>query len=83
MDTSALSSVFRFHTLDVFGFYLPPILLWALMALIPYLLARWGLRRTGFYRFVWHRPLFDMALYVIIFGAMVLGLPALGGMQWL
>ena len=83
MLDGALSSLFRFYTLDVFGFYLPPILLWEVLALFPYLLARWALRRAGFYRFVWHQPLFNVALYVIILGTMVLGLPALGELQWL
>jgi hypothetical protein len=26
---------------------------------------------TGFYRFVWHRPLFDLALYVVLLGVVV------------
>jgi hypothetical protein len=29
------------------------------------------LRWIGFYRFVWHRPLFDFALLVIVLGAVV------------
>ena len=28
-------------------------------------------RWSGFYRFVWHRPLFDLALYVVLLGAVV------------
>ena len=33
----------------------------------------------GFYRLVLHRPLFDAALYVIILGALIFGLPHLSG----
>lgn len=68
-----------FHTLDFFGFYLPPVLIWALAALIPYLalsrLAQW----CGFYNFVWHRALFDAAIYVIVFTALIAGLTRLTG----
>ena len=28
-----------------------------------------GLSRFGIYRFVWHRPLFDLALFVILWSA--------------
>jgi Protein of unknown function (DUF1656) len=59
-------------TFDFFGFYLPAPLLWAAFALLPCALICWGLRRAGFYRFVWHRALFNMALYVIILGGMIL-----------
>jgi hypothetical protein len=59
-------------TLDLFGFYLPSLMLWAVVACLPCILLSWGLRRLGFYRFVWHRALFDMALYVIILGGLVL-----------
>ena len=68
-----------FRTVDLFGFYLPPVALWAAAAFIPYLvisrLADWA----GFYRLVWHRPLFDAALYVIIVGALTFGWPMLSG----
>ena len=30
------------------------------------------LERTGAYRYVWHRALFDLALYVVLLGAVVL-----------
>ncbi|WP_428032427.1 DUF1656 domain-containing protein [Ancylobacter sp.] len=66
-----------FYTPEAFGIYLPPALLWAGVALVPYLVLRWGLARAGLYRFVWHRPLFDAALYVILFGMVVFLLPAL------
>lgn len=68
-----------FYTPEAFGFYLPPLLMWALLALPPFLALRGLLGAAGFYRLVWHRPLFDTALYVIVLGAFMLGLPILGG----
>ena len=68
-----------FRTLDFFGFYLPPVLPWALLALAPYLLLTRLAARLGLYDLVWHRPLFDAALYAILLGALVLGLPPLVG----
>jgi protein-S-isoprenylcysteine O-methyltransferase Ste14 len=50
---------------NLWGLYLPWILLLSLGAL-P---VTWGLHRllarTGFYRWVWHPALFDMALYLL------------------
>lgn len=68
-----------FHTIDVVGFYLPPVVIWVAAALVPYLVLRRIAEWSGFYRLVWHRPLFDAALYVIIVGALIYGLPILSG----
>ncbi|MFK8251869.1 DUF1656 domain-containing protein [Ancylobacter terrae] len=68
-----------FRTVDLFGFYLPPVVLWAAAALLPYLIVSRLADRVGFYRFVWHRPMVDAALYVIIAGALIFGLPLLTG----
>jgi hypothetical protein len=59
-------------TIDLFGFYLPAPLVWAAFAVLPCAILCWGLRRLGLYRLVWHRALFDMALYVIILGSAIL-----------
>ena len=62
--------------LDLFGIYVPPLMLLATLAwLIAAVLARL-LNRAGFYRAVWHRPLFNVALYVLVLGAVVFGLRA-------
>jgi hypothetical protein len=57
--------------IDVYGVFVPTLLV-CLGAALP-LTA--GLRRLlrwlGFYRFVWHRPLFDLALLVIVLGGVV------------
>ncbi|NPD17722.1 DUF1656 domain-containing protein [Xinfangfangia sp. D13-10-4-6] len=54
--------------IDIYGVFLPALLV---LAVIAYVLSRQASRvlaRTGFYRLVWHRPLFDAALYVVILG---------------
>ncbi|MBS7544037.1 DUF1656 domain-containing protein [Ancylobacter oerskovii] len=68
-----------FRTVDLFGFYVSPVVVWALAALVPHLalsrLAAW----SGLYGLIWHRPLFDAALYVILLGALIFGVPVLLG----
>jgi hypothetical protein len=53
------------------GVFVPSLLIWALIAFV----LNAGLRRllyaAGFYRLVWHRPLFDTALYVILLAGVV------------
>ena len=77
MDTSPTAAL---HSLDVFGFYLSPLALWAGLALLVYGAVRWGLGRLGAYRFVWHRALFDLAVYVIVLGGLIM---LAGGGRWL
>jgi hypothetical protein len=74
-----LPSLAEFHTVQFLDFYLPPLMLWAGGATIPFVVLRWLLARFGFYRFVWHRPLFNLALYVLLAGAAVF----LGTLAWL
>jgi hypothetical protein len=62
---------------DVFGVYLPPLLPAAALAWLLTVLLSHALNRVGFYRFVWHRPLANLALYVVVLGATVLGLAAI------
>jgi hypothetical protein len=57
--------------IDVYGVFVPPLLVWTGLALPLTAVLRRLLRRIGFYRFVWHRPLFDFALLVIVLGAVV------------
>jgi hypothetical protein len=66
------------HTVEILGFYLPPLVLWAGGALVPFLVLRWLLGRFGLYRFVWHRSLFNLALYVVLVGGVVF----LGNLAW-
>jgi hypothetical protein len=62
------------HTVEFLGFYLPPLALCAAVAVVLFLALRWLLARLGLYRFVWHRPLFNLALYVVLlFGVVFIG----------
>jgi hypothetical protein len=62
---------------DLFGVYLPPLLPAGLIAWgLTVLLIR-ALNRIGFYRFVWHRPLANVALFVLMLGGTVFGLAAI------
>lgn len=57
--------------LDVFGVFLPDLLVWIVVAFFLGVLVRRVLSEIGFYRLVWHRPLFDTAVYVLLLGGIV------------
>jgi len=50
------------------GVYIPGFMLWALVAIVVSIPLRWLLTEVGFYRFVWHRGLFDICLLIILWG---------------
>jgi hypothetical protein len=52
--------------IDLFGVLLPPLLVWLGIALLLAALLRMALAKLGAYRLVWHRPLFDLSLLVIL-----------------
>jgi hypothetical protein len=51
------------------GVFVPAALVWAAAALVLSSSIGRILSRTGFYDWVWHRALFDFALFVILWGA--------------
>jgi hypothetical protein len=53
---------------DLFGVLLPPLLAWLGIALVLSTLVRRALAWAGLYRYVWHRPLFDFALLILMTG---------------
>ncbi|QDW37306.1 DUF1656 domain-containing protein [Bradyrhizobium sp. KBS0727] len=53
------------------GVYLPPLLGYLAGTAIAWAILRHLLAQTGAYRFVWHPPLFNAALYVILLGAFI------------
>lgn len=53
---------------DIYGVLFPPLLVWIGIALILSVFVRRGLLAFGVYRFVWHRPLFDFCLLVLLTG---------------
>jgi hypothetical protein len=64
---------------NVYGVFVPALAVFAGIAFLLMLVLRQMLEAANLYRFVWHRPLFDLALFVIVFGAVVaLAGPALG-----
>lgn len=56
---------------DIYGVFLPTLAVLMLVAFLVSLPVRAGLRACGLYRFVWHPPLFDLALYVTLLGGAV------------
>jgi hypothetical protein len=57
--------------LDIYGVFIPSLAAWMLLAFLISLAVRRVLAATSFYRLVWHRPLFDLALYVVLLGGVV------------
>ena len=54
---------------DIYGVYFPALVVFAAIAFVVQLGIKRLLDATGFYRFVWHRPLVDLAIYVILLAA--------------
>ena len=54
---------------DLFGVFFSGALTAAVLAMLPLLAFRRLLQWAGFYRFVWHRNLVDLALYAILWAA--------------
>ncbi|MPS28661.1 DUF1656 domain-containing protein [Pigmentiphaga sp.] len=55
-----------FAEINVYGLYVPALLLLTFAALAVSRLLGHGLARLGLYRLVWHPPLFDACLFVIV-----------------
>jgi hypothetical protein len=53
------------------GVFLPPLLGYLAGAAVAWYAVRYLLGRLGVYRFVWHPPLFNTALYLILLSAFV------------
>ena len=58
---------------DLFGVYLSPMVGYAIAAALVWLALRPLLRWLGAYRWVWHQPLFDVALFMIVLAGFVVG----------
>jgi hypothetical protein len=48
------------------GVFIPYLLILTVVAFLVLQPVRWALRRTRFYRLVWHAGLFDTALFVTL-----------------
>ncbi|ERE16276.1 DUF1656 domain-containing protein, partial [Pseudogulbenkiania ferrooxidans] len=53
---------------NFYGVYFPSLLVMMVIAFAASSLLRRALARLGLYRVVWHRSLFNFALYVIVLG---------------
>ncbi|MDP9567548.1 DUF1656 domain-containing protein [Kosakonia radicincitans] len=53
--------------IDVYGVYVPSLLFIMIACYLLFRTLHWVLSVAGFYRYVWHRPLFDIATYFVLF----------------
>ena len=58
--------------IDIYGVFIPPLLVWVCAALPLTAVLRRLLRWLGVYRLVWHPPLVRLALFVCLFSGLVL-----------
>ncbi len=56
------------HEIDIYGVLVTPMLVWLGVALLVTGLLRIALGHAGLYRFVWHKPLFDLAPLILVLG---------------
>jgi hypothetical protein len=55
---------------SIHGVFIPSLLGLMLLAFLLQSGLQWVLSRVGVYRHVWHPPLFNLALYVLVLGAL-------------
>jgi hypothetical protein len=67
--TSSLKEGDLMQEVNLSGVFLPAALLWAGIAFLLSSVISRTLSRMGFYALVWHRALFDAALFVVFWGA--------------
>jgi hypothetical protein len=53
---------------DIYGVLFPPLLIWLGIAYLAAVAVRAAFTRMGVYAYVWHRPLFDLAVLIILLG---------------
>ena len=58
--------------IDIYGVFLPAVLVLMLVSYLFCLVVTRVFARVGLYRFVWHRSIFDLAIYVIVLGVVVI-----------
>lgn len=59
------------YQLDLYGVFVPALLLWLIVAYVLTVVLHRLLERLGLYPLVWHRALFDFALFVCLVGGVV------------
>lgn len=63
--------------INLYGVFVPTLLVLLLAAYAVNGCLRALLARVGFYRFVWHPSLFNLALYIMVLGALFTFVPGL------
>ena len=53
---------------DIYGVYFPAFAVFAAIAFALYVSIKRLMDAYGVYRFIWHRALFELAVYVILLG---------------
>jgi hypothetical protein len=59
------------YEIDLSGVLVPSLLVWLLVAYALCTVLRPVFQRTGLYGLVWHRALFDFAVFVCVLGGIV------------
>jgi hypothetical protein len=59
------------YVIDIYGVLVPTLLLWIIIAFALSALLRRFMQRFDLYRLVWHRALFDFAIFVCLLGVVV------------
>lgn len=59
------------YVIDIYGVLVPSLLLWIIAAYMLSALLRRFMQRFDLYRLVWHRALFDFAIFICLLGAVV------------
>lgn len=57
--------------IDIYGVFVPMLLALMVVAFAATGALRFALARLGFYKLVWHRSLFNLAVYIIALGGIV------------
>ncbi|GJD47413.1 Protein AaeX [Methylobacterium crusticola] len=57
--------------IDLYGVFVPSLLVWAIVAFAVTAVLRRIIAGLGLYRAIWHRPLFDLSLYLTCLGGVV------------
>jgi hypothetical protein len=58
--------------IDIFGVYVPALLVLMLIAYLLNMVLTRVFAIAGLYRFIWHRSVFDLAIYIVVLGIVVI-----------
>ncbi len=58
--------------ISLFGIFVPSILVCSIAAYMAMVVVARGLSAAGVYRYIWHKSLFNLSIFVCLLGASVL-----------